>query len=176
MAVAAGGADPSAPLAPGFEPRRAAHRRQLPIGVSGSVLVLAGVVLQLVALVGSQWFTAIGPGGEPVRMGFGDFGPLTQRGLAYMYFNWGAWVILTLALVLGAAACIRWRGAGYFRVAGALVCVAGAFTSVAAVLVFAYQTNNDAFHIASNYGVGVYLTVLGLLACALGSAASVVSI
>jgi hypothetical protein len=176
MAVAAGGADPSASFAPGVEPRVAAGGHRLPIGVSGSVLVVGGAVLQLVALVGSPWFSAIGTGGDQVRLGFGDFAPLTQRGLAFMYFTWGAWVIFLLSLGLGVAACVRWRGAGYFRVFGALVGVAGAFTTVAAVLVFAYQTSDDAFHVASNYGVGIYLAVLGLLASALGSAASVVSI
>jgi hypothetical protein len=41
--------------------------------------------------------------------------------------------------------------------------------------VFVYQTDADVFHVAANYAVGIYLATLGLLASALGSAASVLS-
>jgi hypothetical protein len=179
MAVTTPGAD-SAPLVPRTamlaSPRAA--RRRLPVGVVGLVFVVGGAVLQAIALVSSRWLdaAAVPKTGKiaampAVRMKFADFGAHTQRGFAHVYFAWGAWVLFAVMLGLGVTACVRWRGARAFRIAGALWGVIGAGATIAGLLVFAYQTDVEAFHIARNYSAGVYLAMLGLLASAFGAAA-----
>jgi len=58
-----------------------------------------------------------------------------------------------------------------FRVVGAVFATAAAFAPIAALLVFAYQSDNDTFHVVRDYALGVYLAVLGTMATALGTAA-----
>lgn len=148
--------------------RHAAGR--LPVAVGGLVLVLGGAVTQLIALVAAPWWRATVDGSQ-VRLGFADFAPQTWRGFAHIYFDWGAWLILGLTLGLGVAGCVHWRGAHAFRVVGAVFGAGAAFAPIAALLVFAYQAENEMFHVVRDYGVGVYLAVLGTMATALGTAA-----
>ena len=105
------------------------------------------------------------------RLGFEGFKDWAQPGYAQAFVSWIAWVLLGVTLVFGIAACVRWNGASMFRYLGAVLGVAGAFMTVGAVLLIAYQTDDDSFHVARNYAAGAYLAVLGLLASALGAAA-----
>lgn len=143
---------------------------RLPFSFGAAVLVVGGVVTQLIALVRATWWQA-GVGHRQVTLRFGDFAPRSWRGFAYMYFTWGAWLIVGLSLGLGIAGCVRWRGAHAFRVVGAVFGVAAAVAPIAALLVFAYQSDSDLFHVVRDYGVGPYLAVLGAMATALGAAA-----
>lgn len=175
MSVAAPGAEP-APLLPRASTaaahRAAAHHRRLPVGIVGLVLVVGGAILQLVAFLGAPWVDgAAAPHAGTVRLRFGQFADRTQRGFAHVYFAWGAWLLFALVLAFGIGACIRWRGGRVFRILCALLAVLGAFATIAGVLVFAYQTKVEVFHIARNYSEGVYLAMLGLLASAFGAAA-----
>jgi hypothetical protein len=146
----------------------------LPFAIVGLLLVVGGAVLQAVAILGAPWLkTTVDQ--VTVRYGFGDFNARTQRGLAYMYFAYGAWVLLALSLILGVAACLRWRRAQVFRYVGAIFSVLAAFVSIGAVVTFAYQSHNPVFHVAGNYAIGIYLATLGLLASAIGTAAGGVS-
>ena len=149
--------------------RRAAAVR-LPVAVGGLVLVVAGTVTQVLALVAAPWWQATVAGNQ-VRLGFADFAPQTWRGFAHIYFSWGAWLILGLTFGLGVAGCVHWGGAHVFRVVGAVFATAAAFAPIAALLVFAYQSDNDTFHVVRDYALGVYLAVLGTMATALGTAA-----
>jgi hypothetical protein len=162
-------------------PPPAAERRSvldtfasLPFAIVGLLLVVGGAVLQAIAILGAPWLKATV---DQVAQGydFGDFNARTQRGLAYMYFAYGAWVLLAISLVLGVAACVRWRAAKLFRYLGAVFSVLAAFVSVGAVVTFAYQSHNPVFRVAGNYAIGIYLATLGLLASALGTAAGGVS-
>lgn len=136
------------------------------------MLVLAGAILQLVALLSAEWLDGTSDSDRTqVRYGFGDFADRTGRGYAHIYFAWGAWLLLALMLGCGVAACIRWRGGRTFRIVGGLLGVFGAFATIAGVLVFAYQTDVEIFHLAGNYAEGVYLAMLGLVASAIGAAA-----
>jgi hypothetical protein len=168
MAIAAHGAEPGsllpAPLTAGSH--AAARRRELPVNVPALVLVVGGAIMQFVALADAAWLDS--PGG---RLGFDGLAEWAAPGFARAFVTWVAWTLLAVTLVFGAAACIRWQGAKVFRYLGALIGVAGAFVTVAAVLVIAYQTNDESFHVARNYSTGVYLAVLGLLSTALGAAA-----
>jgi hypothetical protein len=141
-----------------------------PVAIVGAVLVVAGVVTQIVALTSATWWRAT-VSGQAQSLHFRDFGPLSSRGFAYMYFSWGAWLVVGLTLGLGAASCLRWRGAHPFRIVGAMFAVAAAFAPIAALLVFAYQSNADEFHVVRDYALGPYLAVLGTMATALGIAA-----
>ena len=123
-------------------------------------------MLQGIALADSTWLDS--PSG---RLGFEGFKDWAQPGYAQAFVSWIAWVLLGMTLVFGIAACVRWNGASMFRYLGAVLGVAGAFMTVGAVLLIAYQTDDDSFHVARNYADGVYLAVLGLLASALGAAA-----
>lgn len=159
------GASMSTPAAvPGA--RREGRRRNLPVNIPALTLVLGGVILQLVALVNAYWLDS--PSG---RLGFHGLAGWAEPGFAHAFVSWIAWLLLAVTLVFGVAACIRWPGAGVFRYLGALIGVAGAFLAVAAVLVIAYQTDDNSFHVARNYAIGPYLEVLGLLTTALGTAA-----
>ena len=80
-------------------------------------------------------------------------------------------MLVAITLAGGVAACVRWRWASTFRYTGAIVGVAGAFMAVSAVLLLAYQTDDESFHVARYYSVGPYLEVLGLLIAAVGTAA-----
>lgn len=174
MAVTAPGAE-SAPLLPRASVApvaRSESRRRLPVGIVGLVLVVGGAVLQLIALLKVPWLDgATESHPASVRLGFSWFTERTQRGFAHVYFAWGAWLLFALVLAFGIAACIRWRGGRVFRILGALLGVIGAFATIGGVLVFAYQTKDEVFHIAGNYSEGVYLAMLGLLASAFGAAA-----
>jgi hypothetical protein len=143
---------------------------RLPVAIGGLVLVVGGALTQLIALVAAPWWQATVQGTD-VRLGFADLAPQTWRGFAHIYFGWGAWLILGLTLGLGVAGCVHWSGAHAFRIVGALFGVAAVFAPIAALLVFAYQSENEAFHVVRDYGVGVYLAVLGTMAAALGTAA-----
>ena len=88
-----------------------------------------------------------------------------------MYFSWGAWLIAGVTLGLGIAGCLRWRGAHAFRIVGAVFGVIAAFAPIAALLVFAYQSDSDVFHVVRDYSVGPYLAVLATMATAFGVAA-----
>lgn len=149
--------------------RRRTRLSPLPFSLGAAILVLAGVVTQLVALLATTWWQATVDGNQ-VRLGFSDFGSRSWRGFAYVYFTWGAWLIVGLTLGLGAASCIRWRGAKAFRPVGAVVGVAAAVCPIVALLVFAYQSG-EPFHVVRDYGIGAYLAVLGAMATALGAAA-----
>lgn len=142
----------------------------LPFAIVGLLLVVGGAVLQAIAILGAPWLKATVDNVE-VRYDFGDFGARTQRGLAYVYFAYGAWVLVAFSLILGVAACVRWHRAHVFRYVGAIFSVLAAFVSIGAVVTFARQSHNPVFHVAGNYAVGIYLATLGLLACALGTAA-----
>jgi hypothetical protein len=168
MAIAAHGADP-APLVPaqavvGVHAARR-RRRQWPVNVPALVLVMGGGVVQIVALVHSVWLSSASG-----RLGFTGLRTWAEPGYAKAFVTWIAWLLLAATVAFGIAACLRWPGASVFRYAGAFAGVVGAFLTVAALLVIAYQTPDRSFHVARNYAVGVYLAVLGLLACALGSA------
>jgi hypothetical protein len=168
MAIAAPGAE-SGPLLPPAAPagsRAAARRAPLPVNIPALVLVVGGVIVQLIALVDASWIDS--PSG---RLSFRGMHEWSQPGYAQAFFSWIAWLLLAVTLVFGVAACIRWRAAGIFRYLGAIIGVAGAVMTVAAVLLLAYQATDDAFKVARNYAPGVYLAVLGLLATALGTAA-----
>jgi hypothetical protein len=171
MAIAASGADsvPSVPLVPSAvtaRSRTSERRRALPINIPAAILVVGGAVLQGVALADSIWLDS--PTG---RLGFEGFKDWAQPGFAQAFVSWVAWVLLGVTLVFGIAACVRWNGASMFRYLGAVFGVAGAFMTVGAVLLIAYQTDDNSFHVARNYAAGPYLAVLGLLASALGAAA-----
>jgi hypothetical protein len=56
-------------------------------------------------------------------------------------------------------------------VVGALFGVAASVAPIAALLVFAYQSQSDVFHVVRSYAIGPYLAVLGTMATALGAAA-----
>lgn len=159
-------------------PRRSAARRTsvfdqiqaLPVAIGGLLLVLGGAVLQGVAFLGLSWLKTA-PGPAQVSYGFGDFSDRTQRGWAFMYFAFGAWLLLAIVLLVCGAACVRWKGARAFRYIGALVAILAAFGTVAAVLVFVHQSHNPVFHVAGNYAAGPYVAVIGLVVSALGAAA-----
>jgi hypothetical protein len=141
-----------------------------PVAVTGTLIVFAGAVTQLVALVWTTWWAASRSGRE-VSLGFVDFAPRATRGFAYMYFSWGAWLVLGLTLGLGVVSCVRWRGAHAFRMVAVPFAVAAAMAPIAALLVFAYQSHSDLFQVVRDYGVGPYLAVLGTTATAFGAAA-----
>jgi hypothetical protein len=143
---------------------------RIPVAITGSVVVLAGVITQIVAIVAAPWWQAT-IDKQPVRMNFADFAPRAWRGFAFMYFTWGAWLIVGLTLGLGVVSCVRWRGAHVFRVIGALFGVVAAFAPIAALLVFSYQAQSDVFHVVRSYAIGPYLAVLGTMATAFGAAA-----
>jgi hypothetical protein len=148
--------------------RRGAGRH--PVAIAGAVVVVAGVATQIVALTSATWWQATASGRQ-VSLRFHDFGPLAWRGFAYMYFSWGGWLVAGLTLGFGVAGCLRWRGAHVFRIVGALFAVAAALAPIAALLVFAYQSDADQFHVVRDYTLGPYLAVLGTMATALGIAA-----
>src|SRR5689334_17675594 len=140
MAIAASagtGGEPTTQLMPRVsfaEP--VAHRARLahsPVAIVGTVLVVGGVITQLVAILAATWWQAT-VGKHTVRLGFEDFAPRTWRGFAFIYFSWGAWLIVGVTLGLGIAGCVRWRGAHAFRVVGALFGVAAALAPIAALL------------------------------------------
>lgn len=141
-----------------------------PVAIVGTVVVLAGVITQIVALTAATWWRA-GVNGHHESLRFVDFGPRTWRGFAFMYFSWGAWLIAGLTLGFGIAGCLRWRGAHAFRIVGALFAVVAAFAPIAALLIFSYQSQSDVFHVVRDYALGPYLAVLGTLATAFGIAA-----
>ena len=143
---------------------------EAPVAVVGTLFVFVGAVLQLVAILSASWWH-VTLKNRQVTFGFTEFGQRTQQGLAFIYFSWGAWALLLVSLALGIAACVRWRGARPFRIAGAIVGVAGAVVTIAALLTFAFQADEDIFQVARNYTSGVYLATLGLLATAFGAAA-----
>jgi hypothetical protein len=147
-------------------PRAAGRLRSLPVNIPAVVLVVAGLIVTLVAFAGSAWIDS--PSG---RLSFRGLSEWTEPGYAQAFVAWVGWVLVAVSFACGVAACIHWRGAGIFRYGGALVGVAAAVMTVAAVLVLAYQAHDHSFKVARNYGSGVYLAVLGLLAMALGSAA-----
>ncbi|HEY7010241.1 MAG TPA: hypothetical protein VH395_14930 [Jatrophihabitantaceae bacterium] len=167
MAIAAHAGEP-APLVParaaaGAHAARRRHTR--PVNYPALVLVVAGGVAQFVALVHAVWLSSASG-----RLGFTGLREWAAPGYAQAFVSWIAWLLLAITVAFGIAACLRWRGASTFRYLGALLSVAGAVMTVAAVLVIAYQTSDRSFHVARNYALGVYLAVLGLLACALGAA------
>jgi hypothetical protein len=147
--------------------QRTAHR---PIAIVGAVVVGAGVATQLIAIMAASWWSGT-VANQRVSMHFADFGPRTERGFAFMYFNWGAWLIAGLTLGLGAAACVRWRGAHAFRIVAALVGVAASVAPIVALIVFAYQSDASLFQVVRDYAIGPYLAVLGTLATAFGAVA-----
>ena len=163
MAVASGAVP--APV-PAQSSRRAWIPRTVPVNIPALVLVVAGAVVQLVALAGSTWFD--NPSG---RLGFTGMREWSRPGYAQMFFGWIGWLLVAVTAIVGIAACVHWSAAGVFRYLGAVMGVLGAFATVGAVLLLAYQTHDDSFHVARNYSAGPYLAVLGLLACALGAAA-----
>jgi small-conductance mechanosensitive channel len=167
MAIAAHAGEP-APLVPA-RPVVGAHaarrHRTWPVNVPALVLVVGGGIVQLVALAHAVWLSSASG-----RLGFAGLREWAAPGYAQAFVRWVAWVLLAVTVGFGIAACLRWRGASVFRYVGALLGVAGAVMTVAAVLVIAYQTSDRSFHVARNYAIGVYLSVLGLLACALGAA------
>lgn len=148
--------------------RRGAARH--PVAIVGAVVVLAGVITQVVALTAVNWWRA-SIGGQQVSLRFADFGSKAWRGFAFMYFSWGAWLIVGLTLGFGVAGCLRWRGAHAFRIVGAMFAVVAGFAPIAALLIFAYQSQSDVFHVVRDYALGPYLAVLGTMATALGIAA-----
>ncbi|MGH8860448.1 MAG: hypothetical protein ACRDVG_04300 [Jatrophihabitantaceae bacterium] len=148
--------------------RARAHRVRF--AIAGTLLVLGGAVTQVIALAFATWWQATA-GTQHVRLAFADFAPRSWRGFAYVYFSWGAWLIVGLTVGLGIAGCAHWRGARPFRVVAALVGVAASFAPIAALLVFAYQSHSDAFHVVRDYGIGAYLAALGTMATAFGAAA-----
>jgi hypothetical protein len=173
MAVASG-AEPATQLMPRVafadSQRASVSRPRVRVAIVGTVLVVAGAVAQLIALASATWWEA-SSGATHVRFGFADFGPHTSRGFAYMYFSWGAWLIAGLTLVLGLASCMRWVGAHAFRIVATVFGVAACVAPIAALLVFAYQSGSDQFHVVRDYGLGPYLAVLGTIATAIGAAA-----
>jgi hypothetical protein len=170
MAVAASGAESVPAHAAPALLAATDSRRRLTVGVIGIVLVIGGAILQLIALLNTSWFKA-GSGSTRVRLGFGSFADQTQRGFAHIYFAWGAWVLFALTLAFGLAACVSWPGARAFRLVGAVLGVLAAVATISGVLVFAYQTDVEVFHVARNYAAGVYLAMLGCLATGFGAAA-----
>ena len=155
------------PRAAGADPSARSLLTRYPVALAGAVAVVAGVVAQLVSLVSMTWWQGT-VHGRQVSMHFADFGPRTYRGFAFMYFSWGAWLIAGVTLGLGLAGCVRWRGAHVFRIAGAVFAVIAALAPIAALLVFAYQSDADMFHVVRDYAVGPYLAVLGTMATAFG--------
>jgi hypothetical protein len=178
MAIAASahsagtGGEPTTQMLPrvSFAEQTAVGVRLSRIAIVGSVVVLVGVITQVVAILVAPWWRAT-VHRQSVRMGFADFAPRAWRGFAYMYFSWGAWLIVGVTLGLGLVSCVRWRGAHAFRVVGALFGVVAAFAPIAALLVFSYQTQSDVFHVLRSYSIGPYLAVLGTVATAFGAAA-----
>lgn len=146
---------------------RTARRR---IALTGTVVVVLGVLTQLVAIMSATWWQAT-VAGRHMQLGFADFGPRAWRGFAYMYFSWGGWLIAGLTLGLGLAGCVRWRGAHAFRLVAVLFAVVAAFAPVAALLVFADQAGTEVFQVLRDYAIGPYLAVLGTMATAFGAAA-----
>ena len=144
---------------------------RLPVGPAGLVLVVAGAVLQLVALLHSVWVRGRDAGGALTRLGFDSFAALAHQGLAYAYFVWAAWLLLAMTAAVGVAACLRWRWAAAFRVAGAVLGVVAAAVTLAAAVLFAHQSDAPIYHLARDWGLGIYLAVLGQLATALGALA-----
>jgi hypothetical protein len=141
-----------------------------PIAIVGTVVVVVGVLTQLIAIMAANWWQAT-VAKQPVSMQFADFGPRTVRGFAFMYFTWGAWLIVGLTLGLGLVACVRWRGAHAFRIVAAMVAVAASVAPVLALVVFAHQSGTDLFQVVRDYAIGPYLAVLGTLATAFGAIA-----
>ncbi len=141
-----------------------------PVAITGSVAVVVGVAVQLVAIINATWWNAT-VSGQWVAMRFSDFAPRSWRGFAFMYFTWGAWLIAGLTLGLGAASCVRWRGAHAFRIVAAVFGVVASIAPIVALIVFAYQSQSDVFHVVRDYAIGPYLAVLGTMATALGAVA-----
>lgn len=137
------------------------------IAITGTVVVLAGFVTQVIAITTATWWHAT-VAGQRVSLGFADFGPKSWRGFAFMYFSWGAWLIAGLTLGFGVAGCVRWRGAHAFRIVGSVFAVVATVAPIAALLTFAYQSQSDLFHVVRDYTLGPYLAVLGTLATAFG--------
>jgi small-conductance mechanosensitive channel len=167
MAIAAHAGEP-APLVPARSAvgaHAARRRRARLVNIPALGLVVGGGIVQLVALVHAVWLSSASG-----HLGFTGLQEWAAPGYAQAFVRWIAWLLLAGTVAFGVAACLRWRGASVFRYLGALLGVAGAVMTVAAVLVIAYQTSDRSFHVARNYAVGVYLAVLGLLACALGAA------
>lgn len=173
MAIASGaGSTPLMPRVSFAEPvstqQRAVHR---PVAIIGAVVVGVGVATQLVAITTANWWDGK-VAGRSVSMHFADFGPRSIRGFAFVYFNWAAWLIVGLTLGLGAAACVRWRGAHAFRIVAATFGAVAAVAPIVALIVFAYQSDASLFQVVRYYAVGPYLAVLGTLATAFGAVAA----
>lgn len=169
-----GGGAAAPPARPGGDARASVRRpgaRHAPVGIGGLVLVALGAAAQLVALTGSRWVAGSTSHGGTSALRFSDFGPAAHRGFAYMYFTWGAWVLLAATLGLGVAACLSWAGAGVSRALGTLVGGLAAFAPPAALVVYAHQSSSPVLQLARNYGVGPYLATLGVVLAALGAAA-----
>lgn len=141
------------------------HRPPVPFNIPAAVLVIAGTVLQLIAIANATWLST-----SSGRLVFTGMHEWAKPGYAAAYFSWLAIVLVVLTAAFGALACWHWRAAGVFRYIGAVLGVLGIFMSVGAVLVLAYQTDNEAFHIVRNYSAGIYFAVIGLLLTALGAA------
>jgi amino acid transporter len=169
MAVAASGTDPASLGSTGVIPRARVrvrwHRPPVPFNIPALILVAGGTVLQMVAVADSVWVTS--PRG---RLAFSGMREWAKPGYAQVYFSWLALVLVAVTAVFGVVACLHWRGARVFRYLGALLGVAGILLTVGAVLLLAYQSDNETFHLARNYSAGVYIALLGLFASALGAA------
>ena len=152
---------------PAFAQQRTVRR---PIAITGTIAVVIGVATQLIAIISANWWTGT-VSGQRVAMRFSDFAPRSWRGFAFIYFTWGAWLIAGLTLALGLAACVRWRGAHPFRIVAAMFGVVASVAPIVALIVFAYQSQTDLFHVVRDYAIGPYLAVLGTMATALGAAA-----
>jgi hypothetical protein len=152
---------------PAYVRPRTARR---PVAIVGTVVVVIGVATQLIAILAANWWHAT-VGKQSVSMHFADFGPRSVRGFAFMYFTWGAWLVVGLTLGLGLAACVRWRGAHAFRIVAALLAVAASLAPIVALVVFAHQSETDLFQVVRDYAIGPYLAVLGTLATAFGAVA-----
>jgi hypothetical protein len=155
------------PRAGAGDPSARSLLTRYPIALAGALAVVAGVVAQVVSLVSLTWWQGT-VHGRDISMRFEDFGPRAWRGFAFMYFSWGAWLIAGVTLGLGVAGCIRWSGARVFRIAGAVFAVIAALAPIAALLVFAYQSDSDMFHVVRDYAIGPYIAVLGTMATAFG--------
>jgi hypothetical protein len=167
MAVAASGTDPASLGSTGVIPRARVrwHRPPVPFNIPALVLVAAGAALQMVAIASSIWLST--PAG---RLAFSGMREWAQPGFAHAFFSWFALTLVAVTTVFGVLACLHWRWAPVFRYLGALLGVAGVFLTVGAVLLLAYQSHNETFHLARNYSVGPYLALLGLFVGALGAA------
>lgn len=161
------GADPASLGSTAVIPRARMrwHRPPVPFNIPALVLVVAGTVLQLIAVSGATWVTS-----KSGHLAFSGMREWSQHGYPQAYFSWVGLTLVAVTSVLGVAACLHWAGARWFRYLGAVVGIAGAFLTVAAVLVLARQSDNDLFRVARNYSAGIYLALLGLLASALGAA------